>query len=125
VTYTLATLEVTYATYEEIARKLKDAGYDHVFGENGVLDMTHIGLVRKELVTGRALKNFTPNQMSLLQRMDRGSVLMRHRRFGYHVDTLREMIDPRTVEGLIRKGIIVSQGNNTEGVEVFKLKNLP
>lgn len=49
-THTFATLEVSKATYDEIAAKLKAAGYDHAFvkatGKDGeVIDMHGIGLV--------------------------------------------------------------------------------
>jgi hypothetical protein len=43
-TYTLAALEVSTATYDEIAKLLRDAGYHHVFHDGGI-DMTHILLV--------------------------------------------------------------------------------
>ncbi|WP_213308303.1 hypothetical protein [Paraburkholderia sacchari] len=44
-TYTCATLEVSERTYREIEAKLRAAGYDHVFTPDGMMDMTHIGLV--------------------------------------------------------------------------------
>lgn len=47
--YTLATMELSQTAYDEIAKKLRDAGYDHVFGiggDAGLIDMTHIGLTR-------------------------------------------------------------------------------
>ena len=44
-THTVATLEVSKATYNEIAARLREAGYDHVFLHDGVIDMTGIGLV--------------------------------------------------------------------------------
>jgi hypothetical protein len=54
-TYTCATLEVSQAAYDEIAAKLREAGYDHAFTEDGMVDMTHIGLVREpEVITDRA-----------------------------------------------------------------------
>lgn len=49
-TYTCATLEVSQAAYDEIAAKLRAAGYDHAFAEDGMVDMTHIGLVREARV---------------------------------------------------------------------------
>lgn len=50
-THTYATLEVSATTYDEIASKLKQAGYDHAFIESPteskpVIDMHGIGLVR-------------------------------------------------------------------------------
>lgn len=47
-TYTVATLEVSASAYDEIAAKLREAGYHHCFDEQGMLDMTHIGLVRSK-----------------------------------------------------------------------------
>lgn len=43
-THTVATLEVSAAAYKEIAQKLRDASYHHVFLDEGVIDMTGIGL---------------------------------------------------------------------------------
>lgn len=45
-TYTVATLEVSASAYNEIADKLRAAGYDQCFDEAGMIDMTHIGLVK-------------------------------------------------------------------------------
>jgi len=45
-THTVATLEVSKAAYNEIAEKLKQANYDHVFIGDGLLDMTGIALVQ-------------------------------------------------------------------------------
>ncbi|MDS1141733.1 hypothetical protein RE432_14930 [Pusillimonas sp. SM2304] len=44
-THTLATLELSQAAYDEIAWKLKKAGYDHVFLEDGLIDMQGIGVL--------------------------------------------------------------------------------
>jgi hypothetical protein len=45
-THTYAALEVTQSTFDEIAAKLKAAGYDHAFDdEEGAIDMHGIGLV--------------------------------------------------------------------------------
>lgn len=48
-THTLATMEVSAATYEEITSKLRAAGYDHAFIDGNtfshpMLDMTGIGI---------------------------------------------------------------------------------
>lgn len=45
-THTVATLEVSQAVYDEIAGKLRAAGYGHCFleGEGGLIDMTGIGI---------------------------------------------------------------------------------
>ncbi|HEY1129160.1 MAG TPA: hypothetical protein VGF12_07135 [Roseateles sp.] len=48
-TYTYATLEVSRSTYQEIAKLLRDAGYDHAFdAETGAIDMHGIGLLKAE-----------------------------------------------------------------------------
>lgn len=62
-TYTVATMAVSENTYLEILGKLREAGYDHAIDDQaGVLDMTHIGLVREsetiEEVAARRLKTF-------------------------------------------------------------------
>jgi len=44
-THTFAELEVSAAAYDEIAAKLRAAGYDHAF-VNGAIDMHGIGLTR-------------------------------------------------------------------------------
>jgi len=44
-THTVAELAISADAYDEIARLLTDAGYDHVFYD-GVMDMTGIGLTR-------------------------------------------------------------------------------
>lgn len=43
-THTYAELGLTAPAYEEIKRKLKDAGYDHAFMEDGTIDMHGIGV---------------------------------------------------------------------------------
>jgi hypothetical protein len=48
-TYTVATMEVTQPTYDEIKDKLLAAGYQHAIDSGGMLDMTHIGLVLIEV----------------------------------------------------------------------------
>lgn len=50
-THTFATLQVSAEAYDEIAGKLKSAGYDHAFVDD-VIDMHGIGLVRGEAATG-------------------------------------------------------------------------
>lgn len=44
-THTFATLEISAPAFYEIKKKLKDAGYDHVFVEDNVIDMHGIGLI--------------------------------------------------------------------------------
>ncbi|MFM0270153.1 hypothetical protein PQQ59_06180 [Paraburkholderia aspalathi] len=44
-THTVATLEVTERTFQEIADKLRAAGYDHLFMVDGSIDMYGIAIV--------------------------------------------------------------------------------
>lgn len=46
VTHTVATMELPVNVWELIARKLREAGYDHVF-DGDLIDMTGIGLVKE------------------------------------------------------------------------------
>lgn len=46
-THTFALMEVSDATFEEVARKLREAGYDHAFVD-GHLDMHGIALAKKD-----------------------------------------------------------------------------
>lgn len=43
-TYTYAKLPLSQAAYDEIATKLRNAGYDHAFMKNGTIDMHGIGV---------------------------------------------------------------------------------
>ena len=43
-THTIAQLNVSRSTFDEVGRLLRAAGYDHAFND-GVIDMTGIGLV--------------------------------------------------------------------------------
>ncbi|WP_267358517.1 MULTISPECIES: hypothetical protein [unclassified Methylobacterium] len=45
-THTVAELELPGAAYDEIRKLLKSAGYQHAFGEDGLIDMTGIGVTR-------------------------------------------------------------------------------
>lgn len=48
-TYTVATMPVPLELFSVVRQKLIDAGYQHAVDDaDGVLDMTHIGLVRDE-----------------------------------------------------------------------------
>lgn len=49
VTHTFATLELSQRAYDEIAGKLRQAGYDHVFTHDGAIDMAGIGVTRAEV----------------------------------------------------------------------------
>jgi len=44
-THTVAELEIRGADYARIRKLLKEAGYDHCFLEDGLIDMTGIGIV--------------------------------------------------------------------------------
>jgi hypothetical protein len=46
VTYTYALLEVSAAAYDEIAAKLREAGYGQAFNSDGEIDMHGIALAR-------------------------------------------------------------------------------
>lgn len=53
-THTYVVLEVSDAAYEEIAKKLEEAGYSHVFhgeGEKCVMDMHDIAIGRDRKAT--------------------------------------------------------------------------
>jgi hypothetical protein len=50
-THTLAELELSQASYDEIAGKLHEAGYEHAFGignDAGLIDMQGIGVTRAD-----------------------------------------------------------------------------
>lgn len=49
VTHTYVTLEISDAAYDEIKKKLLDAEYDHVFGDDGEMDMHGIALVKEKI----------------------------------------------------------------------------
>ena len=51
-THSFAELEVSELAYNEIKRKLKEAGYEHAFIE-GAIDMKGIALTKQEEKTGR------------------------------------------------------------------------
>lgn len=44
-TYTYVELEISEAAYNEIAGKLRAAGYDHVFMNSGAIDMHGLAVV--------------------------------------------------------------------------------
>jgi hypothetical protein len=44
-THTYVLMEVSKATYDEIANKLRDAGYEHTISDEGELDLHGIALV--------------------------------------------------------------------------------
>jgi hypothetical protein len=43
-THTYVLMELSQAAYEEIAAKMREAGYDHVFGADGEIDMHGIAV---------------------------------------------------------------------------------
>lgn len=45
-THTYVIMELSPAAYDEIAQKMREAGYDHVFGEDGEIDMYGIAVTR-------------------------------------------------------------------------------
>jgi len=47
-THTYVTLPVSRTTYDEIAEKLRAAGYDHAFDADGLIDMHGIALEVEE-----------------------------------------------------------------------------
>jgi hypothetical protein len=51
-THTYAKLPLSPTAYEEIATKLKDAGYDHAFIGNGDIDMHGIGVSKEQVPDG-------------------------------------------------------------------------
>lgn len=55
--HTFATLEVSPGTYEEISKKLREAGYDHAFiaDQRPLIDMHGIALVRGNVPTRQRL----------------------------------------------------------------------
>lgn len=46
-THTYAELGLSEAAYNEIAQKLRDAGYDHAFMDDGAIDMHGIGITKE------------------------------------------------------------------------------
>lgn len=45
-THTYVTLELSDAAYDEIARKLREASYDHAFNAEGEIDMHGLAVVK-------------------------------------------------------------------------------
>ena len=44
-TYTYVLMELSQVAYDEIAKKMREAEYDHAFGEDGEIDMHGIAVV--------------------------------------------------------------------------------
>lgn len=47
-THTYVTLPLSPAAYDEIRRKLEDAGYQHCFHEDGLVDMHGLAIERED-----------------------------------------------------------------------------
>lgn len=47
-THTVAELPLSPSAYDEIAAALRAAGYDHVFLEDGLIDMSGIGVTKAD-----------------------------------------------------------------------------
>lgn len=47
-THTYAILEVSDSVWDEVAKKLREAGYDHAFCKEGCIDMHGLALQKKE-----------------------------------------------------------------------------
>lgn len=61
VTHTVAEMEVSQRTYTEIAARLREAGYEHVFLSDGVIDMSGIGLRVEERPRSALVTNSDPD----------------------------------------------------------------
>ena len=62
-TYTYALMEVSAATYLEVAAKLREAGYEHAIGEDGELDMHGIAFIRAFQPPPRKAKPVRPSRI--------------------------------------------------------------
>lgn len=84
-TYTFATLEISKAAYDEIRNKLTEAGYQHTFHEDGVIDMHGIGIAqepvkkkkwttsleaRGHILTGKELRFAAENNLPIFYEED-------------------------------------------------------
>jgi hypothetical protein len=61
-THTVAELELSHAAYDEIKIRLEQAGYRHVFGEDGMIDMTGIGVTRFSAARGLKIQLNQPSR---------------------------------------------------------------
>lgn len=83
-THTFAELAISKAAYDEIASKLREAEYNHVFMEGGVIDMHGIGLVVEEnspvdLLAHLALLEVEPGDTLVLRSPDHMTLDAIHR----------------------------------------------
>lgn len=53
-TYTYVLMELSQAAYDEIAGKMRAAGYDHAFGSDGAIDMHGLAIVPAAQTRDRA-----------------------------------------------------------------------
>lgn len=100
-THTYAELRLSPAAYKEIAEKLKEAGYDHAFMENGVIDMHGIGV---------------SNEDPELKQMLFGS------------DILPSMVTIKRGERVslvVQLGTVVRKGFERTGISVWQWNRLP
>lgn len=79
-THTFALLELSQASYDEIAKKLRAAGYDQAFHEDGTIDMHGIGITRRvvgksisargRILTGKELRYAAENDIPVFYEED-------------------------------------------------------
>lgn len=65
-THTYAELELSKSAYDEIAKKLRSAGYDHAFMENGAIDMHGIVIIAADANIDEMALNATNEIMKKL-----------------------------------------------------------
>lgn len=108
-THTYVELEVSQAAYDEVARKLKEAGYTHTFMEDGTIDMHGIGLVCAkpcELVVPPPGDDFLSNDL------DRRLRTLKETLHSLHWHVVNNTVNKEVVVGLVEKALRVIQ---TEG----------
>lgn len=59
-TYTYVTMELSQSAYDEIAAKMRKAGYDHAFGCGGEIDMHGIAVLPIK-ITPKPRKHHAPD----------------------------------------------------------------
>lgn len=69
-THTIATLEVSQAAHDEICIALEAAGYQHAFLEDGLLDMTGIGLHSVAHISDADILNWLERQHTLHRQVE-------------------------------------------------------
>ena len=68
-TYTYAICQLSRAAFDEIAAKLREAGYDHAFEENEVIDMRGIGVKAEDERNKRLIEQRDSRQIPALQKL--------------------------------------------------------